>query len=1120
MINGLMQKRWLNKLFFSFVVVFSWALFVPNTTHAQCPVASFSIPDTVCIGENIEIVDNSIDAVSYEWDFCAGNLDTIPTVHTLPSVYGSGLAMDFEVIQDSVGNWYGFAVERMSSTLIRLEFGNDLLNPTPTIVDMGNPGGLLSNPDRIKIIYQNSKWYALITNDKTPYHLIKIDFDDSLTAIKSANSLGNFNNKLKRPRGIDAIISNDSLIVVLANQENNRLFIINFGNSINNPITNANTILTTPVIDANGLQDMKLVHDCNQWYGFTVSIDNSNIHRIDFGNSLFQHPSGYTSLVTSEPFTRPLSIDVLHDGVDYRAFIGESSGELIRLDFDNNLANSSPSFNNLGNLSVMSSLRSIAFARFNNDWIAFAVNSNTREVYRLDFINSCSANMMSSSLQNPDSLFYQVPGTFYIGLNVLNEQGNSKRTGKKIVVKNASSPGIDFNLSASRCVSSDISFISSSPDEADIMRYDWDFGDNESDTGKVVTHQYVEQGEYEIKLSVTSFNGCTNHLTDSLIVYNDLGFDLSQSVICTPSEINFINSNQGVATDTITWNWNFNEEGISNDKNPTFIFNSGGDKTVTLSANIPGCAATYDTTFTVFEGPAVDFAFEDQCEGEAGLFENQTTGSNITQYQWDFGDGNTYSSATMASPEHMFEAPGEYEVSLTVYDAQGCENGVVQTFRSFANPKAAFTAELSCAGTPTLFTDETQIDISANVVMWNWDFGDNSPGATIKNPAHTFSSPGTYAVQLLAETNEGCVDAVTQQLMVETPVQPGFEAIKICPSEALDVQLNDTSLVTGEEAVTQWLWQVEDEIYQTQNPVHTFAAPGEYTVSLTATASSLCNASVTRTVTVLPLPEADFSFAQACANDAVAFTDQSAYPESIAHYQWDFGGLGTSTEAHPAFAFEEAGSYPIALMIEDIHGCTDTLTQSIDILPQPVAGFTVENTTGAAPFVVSFDNTSTDASQYQWNFAGLDTSTAISPTFTFEEVGTYPVQLAVANAIGCADTLLRTFTVVQPVFNVSLDNITLQAAANGGAGTHIILTVSNPGTLPVQGFHVAVEIDNQLALERNFGSTLAPGGTLNFPLGVAFSQINHAEQNTRYVCATLTPLEDNFAEAEKGDNIF
>jgi PKD repeat protein len=196
------------------------------------------------------------------------------------------------------------------------------------------------------------------------------------------------------------------------------------------------------------------------------------------------------------------------------------------------------------------------------------------------------------------------------------------------------------------------------------------------------------------------------------------------------------------------------------------------------------------------------------------------------------------------------------------------------------------------------------------------------------------------------------------------------------------------------------------------------------------------------------------------------------------------------------------------------------LSQPIEILPQPVASFTVPKTTGAAPFIVSFENTSTDASQYLWDFAGLDTSSAVSPTFTFEEEGTFPVQLSVANAIGCADTFLRTFTVVKPVFDMSLDNITLQPVANGNNSTNIILTVSNSGTLPVQGFYAEVKVDHQLAVERSFGSVIEPGATLNFPLGVAFSDINNSEQNTRYICATLTPLEDNFVETEKDDNIF
>jgi len=127
------------------------------------------------------------------------------------------------------------------------------------------------------------------------------------------------------------------------------------------------------------------------------------------------------------------------------------------------------------------------------------------------------------------------------------------------------------------------------------------------------------------------------------------------------------------------------------------------------------------------------------------------------------------------------------------------------------------------------------------------------------------------------------------------------------------------------------------------------------------------------------------------------------------------------------------------------------------------ASFTISPDTGCAPFLVTFTNTSTGGTSYQWNFGDGNTSVLTSPTHTYNTVGTDTVTLIVHSVGVCGntnDTVKHTVVIVaQPIVNLGPDqsfcdsiSVTLNAGNPGatytwstGAATESI-TVTNPGT--------------------------------------------------------------------------
>ena len=56
-------------------------------------------------------------------------------------------------------------------------------------------------------------------------------------------------------------------------------------------------------------------------------------------------------------------------------------------------------------------------------------------------------------------------------------------------------------------------------------------------------------------------------------------------------------------------------------------------------------------------------------------------------------------------------------------------------------------------------------------------------------------------------------------------------------------------------------------------------------------------------------------------------------------------------------------------------------------------------------------NTSLLGEDYSWNLGNGSTSNDFEPSTTYQDSGSYPVELIVTSAFGCLDTALDTFTV-------------------------------------------------------------------------------------------------------------
>lgn len=173
--------------------------------------------------------------------------------------------------------------------------------------------------------------------------------------------------------------------------------------------------------------------------------------------------------------------------------------------------------------------------------------------------------------------------------------------------------------------------------------------------------------------------------------------------------------------------------------------------------------------------------------------------------------------------------------------------------------KAAFSTdrEFYVAGDEVAFTDETAVE-NATVSGYEWNFGIETEESLTKekNPVVLYPDAGTFLVSLTVSTVEGETDTYTQEIVVNRKNLAPEASFTYAPeqvTEGAEVLFTDTSADEVEGSIVSWLWDFGDgATSEEQNPRHTFAASGSYTVRLTVTDSDGASSETSATIEVSP----------------------------------------------------------------------------------------------------------------------------------------------------------------------------------------------------------------------------------------------------------------------------
>ncbi|MDQ1597113.1 MAG: hypothetical protein QOI70_537, partial [Microbacteriaceae bacterium] len=147
------------------------------------------------------------------------------------------------------------------------------------------------------------------------------------------------------------------------------------------------------------------------------------------------------------------------------------------------------------------------------------------------------------------------------------------------------------------------------------------------------------------------------------------------------------------------------------------------------------------------------------------------------------------------------------------------------------------------------FNGTASTDPDGSIAAYDWDFGDGSPHATVVSPSHTYAAAGAYSVTLVVTDDRGSSASVTHTVNVVKP-NGAPTASFTASTSSLTVAVNG-SASTDDGTISGYAWNFGDGSSGAGiTASHTYAAAGDYTVSLTVTDNGGLTATASKPVTV------------------------------------------------------------------------------------------------------------------------------------------------------------------------------------------------------------------------------------------------------------------------------
>ncbi len=683
------------------------------------------------------------------------------------------------------------------------------------------------------------------------------------------------------------------------------------------------------------------------------------------------------------------------------------------------------------------------------DSLRFTNQSDSATSYLWDFGDG-----RTTTVVNPAHK-YSRPGLYRVRLIIFrnNPSGNvcTDSTEQQVQVTDSLPGGFTAKATTSQCAPFTATFVNRDRPSVTAV---WDFGDGSTGTGDSVVHVFEAAGTYLVRLTVAVPGGCVYTSQQTVSVSGPGGrLQYTGGYVCSGRTVQL----DAVATNTDSYRWDFGNGDTTLTTMPTVYYQYPNPGTylpsVTLQ-NSAGCAIPLK---------GIDSIKVDRIQAGFTSTQQLICGTTTVRFndtskvffgksrvQWNFGDGSSGEGITAS---HPYTASGTYPVEMIVFSNSGCSDTIRKRITILVNgkPNASINGvTTSCTRKPILFTGGVQSIDPVTIRQWRLSNGATASG---ENFTYTFLVPGTYTLQLIAGSLNGCYDTTSHTIRID----PSPE-MKVTASTVICLGSSAPLSATGAGSY-QWLPLQGLSCYDCPNPV---AQPTVTTPYIVEGKNSFgCAAYDTVVITVVQPLNLTTS-----GNDSICIGQSSNLLVSGAtSYTWSPAiGLSSTATSNPVATPQLTTTYRVVGY--DGYNCfTDTAFLTVAVGQYPTVNLGPDLLL-AAGTQHPLQSTITNGPIRTWNWTpatNLSCTTCPQPVAEIKRDITYAV--TATTAFGCAATDSINIKVFCENSQVFIPN----AFTPDGDGFNDVLMVRSKGVLTVKFFRIFNRWGELIFEKSNFG---------------------------------------------------
>lgn len=547
---------------------------------------------------------------------------------------------------------------------------------------------------------------------------------------------------------------------------------------------------------------------------------------------------------------------------------------------------------------------------------------------------------------NPTKTYIE-GGIYPVTLTVTDDSGLAEGSVStdQIIVNVAESPVAEAGPDQTVCAGSIVRFDGSASTDVDglVNGYSWEFGDGDMGGGPTPVHVYSETGTYRVILKVTGdqIGNCDNTDTDDMIVtvLEAPAVTISCPQIAAQNEPVSFDSRLSVGDGVkiVKYEWAFGDGNSASGQTAEHTYEKPGKYIVELYLEtdaLTDCNHAEVQKQIIVNAKPEAVAGEDRLVGvnQVVIFDGSLSEDSdgvISEYQWDFGDGDTGKGVRVS---HRYQSPGQYGVVLTVKDNTDISNNTDTdelTVVVNAAPQPVITClPVICSGEEGIYSAKDSVDPDGAIRNYIWNFGDGHTAEGVE-VRHAYTSPRKYAVILEVDDGTNLNNSRVQTSTVITVNHPPTAHIDsgklVSPGEK--TRISGAGSKDRDGSIIDYQWTIGENIVRNGKTIdQAFETPGHYRIRLMVTDNSETACNTAEAVSYLrvnapPVADAgeDRKVYIGGANDVVVFDGTASYdPDNDPlTYKWFFGDGNEAKGPKVFHSYKKSGKYNVKLRVDD-----------------------------------------------------------------------------------------------------------------------------------------------------------------------------------------------------------